>query len=292
MRTYRIAHISDLHLSNISLHPKIFFSKKWIGTMNLLFSRQKIFSYEQLHKLDEMFEKYKVDRVVISGDLTSTSSEEEFEQAKKLIDSWKLPMTIIPGNHDAYTRKVEKRKIFYKYFAEKPARTNYPGKNLTLEHDRIEVHPLLDKWYIIALDTAVATSWVSSRGKFSEKQERDLTLLLKEFDKDEKIIMVNHFSFFEHESIRKKLIRCENLKRLIRIYPQIKIYLHGHTHSHIIADLRGNGYPIIMDSGSTSHNTIGRWNLLELTEDTCKVDVFKWQKDTWTPFQEHQFYNL
>ena len=152
--------------------------------MNLIFSRRKIFSYEQIHKLDEMFEKYKVDRVVISGDLTSTSSKEELIEAKKLIDNWKLPMTIIPGNHDAYTRKMEKRKIFYKYFEEKSTRTNYPGKNLTLKHDRIEVHLLFDKWYIIALDTAVATNWISSRGKFSEKQEADLALLLKEFDKD------------------------------------------------------------------------------------------------------------
>jgi hypothetical protein len=88
-------------------------------------------------------------------------------------------------------------------------------------------------------------------------------------------MLINHFPIFSNESARKSLIRKEALKKLIERFPKIKLYLHGHTHRHCIADLRSSHLPIFLDSGSTAQKEGGTWNLIDITATGCNVEVFK-----------------
>ena len=78
----RIAHISDLHFSKFSLSPAQFFSKQWLGNMNLLFNRSNQYLNERPFSLIPEFKDKGITHVIISGDLTTTSTPQEYKIAK------------------------------------------------------------------------------------------------------------------------------------------------------------------------------------------------------------------
>lgn len=263
----RIAHISDLHFSKLCLSPLQFFSKRWLGNLNLLCFRRKEFDVQQLAALPSLFKAQKVDLVIISGDLSTTSRAKEFRLAQAFVEKIRaegIQVITVPGNHDQYTKRAHRKQTFYKYFAS------------PLKEHGLMVQELPNKWRLIALDSAIATSLVSSRGYFSPKLEETLIKLLSELPKNQPILLVNHFPFFQSQGPRKALARSEALRAILSNDPRIKLYLQGHSHIHTIADLRPSGLPIILDSGSATQRKNGSWHLLDLNEKSCVVEPFHW----------------
>ncbi len=137
-------------------------------------------------------------------------------------------------------------------------------------------------WWIIGLDTALATSWFHSTGYFSPQTEQALEHLLQDLPPEDQVLLVNHFPFFQHESPRKRLVRGEALQKVLEKHPQIKIYCHGHTHRRCIAPLRSSGLPLILDPGSTAHRKNGGWHLIELNEHSASIAHYSWNQNEWT----------
>lgn len=289
----RIAHISDLHLWKITFSLSQFLSKRWLGNLNLIFFRKKRFSKEQIFLLPDLFQRLKINYVIVTGDISSTSMDEEFIFGKTIFNELKkrgIKPLFLPGNHDCYTKKAQRQKTFYKYFQNDLGKSEGEQK-YNLKEDGIEAHRLFGKWWVIAIDCALATHLVSSRGLFSEDLEKKLLDLLNIIPKDQSIIIANHFPFRMTKSPRKALKRASNLKKIIKAYPNVKLFLHGHTHHHSICDLRNKGLPIVLDSGSAAHNQIGKWNLLELDSSSCKIKVFDWIKKegSWHKTEDKSF---
>ena len=265
----KIAHISDLHFSHFTYSPLQFFSKRWLGNFNFLLSRKKDFIPERLELLPEIFQKLGVTHVVICGDLSTTAQKKEFNAAKKFVETLKrFQVVIIPGNHDHYTYRTWRKKTFYNFF---------PSEEL--KRHAIVSKQIDPTWWIIALDTALATSWVSSRGNFSSAHEAKLQEALDKIPDSHHVIVVNHFPFFQNDSSRKILVGGKELQTLLQKNRKVQFYLHGHTHRHCFADLRVNNLPIILDSGSTTHRTEGRWNLFEITPKGSTIDIYKWDME-------------
>ena len=86
---FRLAHLSDLHFSEVDFDLRQFFSKRWIGNLNYLLRRRKDFDDKLLKDFPSLLQKLKVDVVLISGDLSCTSSKKEFEKAFSFIESLK-----------------------------------------------------------------------------------------------------------------------------------------------------------------------------------------------------------
>ncbi len=169
-------------------------------------------------------------------------------------------------------------------------RTFYPGKRKEKPHrinEMIRARELrvIDEEKkqlgILALDTALATPWVSSRGLFSKEIEKHLRSLLQQIPPDDKIIVVNHFPFFQNESRRKILVRGEALQNVLKDFPNVKLYLHGHTHRRSVADLRENGLPIVIDCGSTGMGSKVSWNLIDLEKEGVRFQHFESEADSW-----------
>ena len=274
----RLAHISDLHFSKLTWSPLQFFSKRWLGNLNLLFKRKHTFDPDCLTTLFPLFHEHHVDAVLITGDLTSTSQEAEFALAQQFVDSLhqeKFKVFTLPGNHDQYTKKAYKKQLFYHYFNSHYAQPADPLTSLSLREDGLTATSFGNGWWLIALDTAIATSLISSNGFFSPTLEQKLEKALHAIPPDDRVILINHFPVFSNESSRKSLIRKEALKDLLERFPKIKLFLHGHTHRHCIADLRNSRLPIFLDSGSTARKEEGTWNLIDITASGCRVEVFK-----------------
>ena len=276
----RIAHLSDLHFSHFTLSPLQFFSKRWLGNLNLLVKRKKEFDCARLEQLSELFKSLKVDLLLISGDLSTTSHPREFEKAKAFVTAVEqagIRVIVLPGNHDQYTKRSYKKQLFYRYF---------PSE---LKTAKVAVTPLENNWFLIAIDSACATSLTSSCGFFSPEAENKLAQLLCELPKGASALLVNHYPLFNPDGSRRALIRAEHLRALLVQHPTIKLYLHGHTHRQTIADLRPNGLPIILDSGSITHKKQGSWHLLDLEKDRGIVHPYRWQNETWHKTEERRF---
>lgn len=282
----RIAQISDLHFSKMSFGFSQFLSKQWIGNFNLLFSRQKDYRPENLNLLPDLFKELNVQYVVICGDISTTSQRSEFALASHFIQHLAASDTtpiVVPGNHDHYTKKAYKQKWFYDFF---PSQFSSPIKKFNLKSHGVAAKLLGEGWWVVALDTALATSLISSRGYFSPFIEFNLEELLSQIPDKDSVILVNHFPFFQNDSPRKILLRAAELQTVIRKSPKIKFYLHGHSHRHCIADLRVDGLPIILDSGSASHKKNGTWNLIDITPKEISITAYEWQKNKWHPHKQ------
>ena len=279
---YKIAHISDLHISKITLNPLQFLSKRWIGNLNLLLKRQKVYKSKQLWDLPSLFDDLNIQTVLVSGDITCTSYQKEFLLAKELFSLIKkrdINIFLVPGNHDRYTKKSCKQHRFYDFFTSSKIPSSHPSKHFTLKKERIEARHLFDKWWYMGIDTSRATHWFSSQGYFSKELENNFTKILSLIPEDAWIILVNHFPFSQKERRKNILKRGNILKKLLQKNEKIKLYLHGHTHKHKISDLRKEKkLPIILDCGSTAHNEIGSWNLLELTKTGCYIQIYNWKR--------------
>lgn len=279
----KIAHISDLHFFHFSPMPTTFFSKRLLATLNYLFFRRKVFNHKQLFSLIELFKKEKVDLVIISGDLTTTGQKKELYQARRFVNLLKdagFDLLIIPGNHDFYLKRDERKKTFYKYFQNAHER---------LKKNKVESGPLTDNWWYVALDTTYASPPLSSEGRFSKEVEQSLTETLEKVPKDAYILLVNHFPLFAPDGPRKALVRREYLCDLIKQFPAIKLYLHGHTHRQSIADLRTNSLPIMLDAGCTSYAEQGSLHILTLDKDQVDVDLFFFQRGDWQKAEKRNF---
>lgn len=283
----RIAHISDLHFGSFALNPLQFFSKRWLGNFNYLLKRKKEFHYDRLIELIQLFKEEGVTHVIITGDLSVTSRRVEFQMGKRFVELLRkegVSVFTIPGNHDHYTRRSYRKRRFYKFFD-----SQFDGVcPLSLKEDKVTYTKVDEGLWLVAIDTAVATSMVSSQGHFTKEVEANLEKALKAIPREDRVILINHFPFFETEKGKKELVGSESLQTLIKKHPNILLYLHGHTHRQTVADLRPNELPILSDSGSTPLVERGACHLLDFGKKQLGLEVFRYL-DTWERKETYSF---
>ena len=280
LQPVRLAHLSDLHFSHLKIKAKDFLSKRWIGQFNLLLRRKKDFNYSLLDPLPALLQKEGIQTALLSGDLTCTSSQEEFLLARNFIQALEaksIQTLVIPGNHDHYTKKAYQQRVFYQFFP-----TPSPSFPWSLKEDHLAIYPLSPpSWYLILLDTTLATPLLCSHGRFTEQLEQNLKKALEtSLPPHANVMVANHFPLHSN-TWRPALQRKESLLQLLKAYPQIRCYLHGHDHQHRILDLRKEGLPILTDAGSTTHHKRGSWTLIECQRNTCSFQPFFWNQG-WT----------
>ncbi len=272
----RLAHLSDFHYTKLTINPLRLFPKRIFSHIHWLMHRADSFSCKPLEKLPDLFRLLNVDLVLLGGDFTSTSMPEEFKTAKDFVQTLEKPWIAIPGNHDHYTRRSYRNQMYYQHFA------NENSSFYSLQKDGIECQKIAPRWWVISLDTCLPTRITSSQGVFSEEIESKLEGVLSLIPLDENVILFNHYPFFDQEDKKRTLLRGRSLENLLQRHPKIRLYLHGHTHRHSIANLQPNGLPLVLDSGSCSQTKGGTWNLIDLKEEGCSVDSYQfdleWKK--------------
>jgi 3',5'-cyclic AMP phosphodiesterase CpdA len=284
----RLAHLSDFHFTRLTCNPFRLFSKRFLGHLNWLALRRKHFFEEQVEPLPALLKELKVDLVLFGGDFSTTALPQEFKRAKEFVDQIKQPWIAVAGNHDHYTYRSYRNKHFYHHFPNQRSAIQYPVEFFTLKDHGVEAHRLKEGLWLVALDTALATHPYSSQGLFSEKLEAYLEEVLSLIPPQDTILMLNHYPFFQHGGPRHSLIRGEALQALLKRNPHIRLYMHGHTHRHTVADLQVSNLPLILDSGSCAQGKKGSWNLIDLEEQGCKVSTYRWDHK-WTKTQTENF---
>jgi 3',5'-cyclic AMP phosphodiesterase CpdA len=283
---FKLAHLSDLHFSNIGFSLKSLFTKESIGNLNLLLHRKKTHRPIEVEALIKAFQKEHITHVVISGDLSTTSSEKEFIKAKEfisLLEQERFPVFVIPGNHDNYTKHANKNKVFYHHF--KP--TMPPLLGYELKSQSAAAYYLGDQVWLVCIDTTEPAPVYRSTGRFDEDCNQCLCNLLQAIPSSDLVILINHFPLQDIETKRRRLIGSGRLQETLKNYPNVRLYLHGHTHRPLVQDLRGAKLPIVSDSGSLSHSKTGSWNSLEIYAKSCQITNFRQQTGLWEPYKNY-----
>lgn len=266
----RIVHLSDPHFSKITFHPSQFLSKRWMGNLNLLLFRNQAYQTKHLWHLPELFDSLEVEKVFITGDFSSTSLDAEFLEGQKFVQAFAdvgLPTFTVPGNHDCYTSEAQKDKTYYSYF---------PSPDL--KEKKVVCVSLGKKWWYIGLDCAVAAPLFCAYGLFTEEMERHVEEALSKIPENEHVIIGNHFPLYPHNRPKHDLKRAQSLQTLLKRYPQVKLYIHGHDHKYYLVDKQDEGLPLVLNSGSCAHKPDGTFYLIDLFETECLIERLLFRK--------------
>ncbi|MCH9608878.1 MAG: 3',5'-cyclic adenosine monophosphate phosphodiesterase CpdA [Chlamydiales bacterium] len=257
----RIAHLSDPHFSCVSFSPSQFLSKRWLGNLNLILFRSKAYQTTHLQKLPELLTKLDVEFVMITGDFTQTSLDEEFQKGASFAHSFKEEVYTLPGNHDMYTKRSEKEQTYYNYFPSKALQTT-----------RVEKKLLKEGWWLVGLDCARANSLLLSNGVFTPEMDAVLDQTLRSIPATDRVIIANHFPLFPSGRASHDTERGEALQEVLKKYPNVVLYLHGHDHEPYIIDHQNEGHPLVLNAGSCAHQPDGTFYLIELERESCLVE--------------------
>jgi 3',5'-cyclic AMP phosphodiesterase CpdA len=222
----RIVQISDLHFWHITLNPMRLAGKRMLGMGNLMLNRARRYRMEMMPTLRDRIKELCPDHILITGDLTTTSLEEEFEAVLRELTPLNgngSPLTVIPGNHDRYTRPAARLRLFEKHFREFAPAEEYPWIKLIGEATAI-----------LGLDVSRPTV-VSARGCVSRRQIQDAGRLLAEArGAIDRLIVACHYPIAlpdgtKADRLHGLLGREILLSFLSQLGPHV--YCHGHIHS-------------------------------------------------------------
>ncbi len=220
----RIALIGDIHSYRLLVPPWRLMGKRLVGQANLWLNRRHKFNTRLLERLVERVGVLEPDLVLMSGDLTTTSLEGEFQDVAQMMLPLisRFPTLAVPGNHDRYTFTSARRRVMETML---PAMV--PGR---WPHFR----SLTDRWHLLALDSAVPRVF-NSRGRIGRRQLRNIRRETAHLTDQDGLIILCHYPVkapprafpltWDH-----KLADSFRLRRMLMKCPARLLYLHGHIH--------------------------------------------------------------
>ena len=106
----RIAHITDIHVTERPRFSQLWGKRLWGSAQLYLFGRAKKFSRLVQEELVRAVAQLEPDVLVVTGDLTSQSLPQEFEQFRSIYQPLfdRQETVVLPGNHDLYTLPTAK----------------------------------------------------------------------------------------------------------------------------------------------------------------------------------------
>ena len=246
----RLVHLSDIHVWRYAFNPLRLFSKRAVGMVELLGGRARRFRLERLSAVIARIKSLEPDHVLITGDLTTTALSSEFRAARlALAELLRDPgrVTVLPGNHDRYTRGSVRSRKFEAYFGEFASGSTYPW-----------LRPLDDDTAILGLDPT--RSHISARGYLPPDQlARAKALIADPAQRPRRLVVACHYPvvsppFYHRELQAKRLKNAPSVRDWLKgVGPHL--YCCGHVHaawSYISPDLPNqlclnSGAPLMRD---------------------------------------------
>ncbi|MFT3764435.1 MAG: metallophosphoesterase [Minicystis sp.] len=281
----RIAHLSDLHLLSLEgAVPYRLFNKRITGYMNLRFHRKSVHKPYAVRAAAREIRRLGIDHVVITGDVSNLALEGEFELVRRfLADDLGLPperVSLVPGNHDAYTGGAHRTRRFARTFA---AYLRSDLADLTVPGEAFPFVHLRGPAAIIGLSTALPRPPLVASGAIGVPQLQALERILAHPEVASRTaVILQHHPIHNPSSLAKRTLEgladadaeSKLLGRLRR-----GLVLHGHLHRRIHRKLgtdRGHLDAVGATSASLLHESDERmagFNIYEVENDGALRDI-------------------
>ncbi len=243
----RIAHLSDLHLLSLEgAVPFRLFNKRLTGYLNLRFHRKSVHKAFAVHAAAREIRRLGIDHVAITGDLSNLALEGEFELVRRFLDEeLGLPpdrVSLIPGNHDAYTAGAHRSRRFATTFA------RYLTSDLPELTPAGEVFPyvhLRGPTALIGLSTALPRPPMVASGTLGRDQLAALTRILAHPDVRARTpVILQHHPIHNPKGRTKTALEgltdADEEAHVVR-HVRRGLLLHGHLHRRIHRTLATEG---------------------------------------------------
>jgi 3',5'-cyclic AMP phosphodiesterase CpdA len=269
----KLCHFSDIHLTARPLGWTVrdVLGKRTTGWVNItLLGRGGRFKHAPsvADVLRHDLATRGFDHLVFSGDATMLGFESEMRLAAEVLgvgDESLPPGTAVPGNHDVYVARAERRRAFEAVF-----RPWQEGRRID-EH----VYPFAKKvghvWFI-GVNSSKANFWMwDASGKVGEKQLARLRELTATLDEGPRVV-VSHYPILTRKRVPEpRLHRLRDWKRVRDVAAEcgVNLWLHGHRHGWYVLSA-GENLPFAAICAGSSTQT-KRWGYHEYVIDDRKL---------------------
>lgn len=277
----RIAHISDLHLLSLAgAIPLRLFNKRITGYANLRLDRRHTHRPQLVYEIAEHLRNERVDHVCITGDFSNLALEVELQLGRRLLDDVlampKEKVSLVPGNHDVYTRGSERSRRFFHAF-EPYLQSDLPELATTHAAGPFPFVKLRGPVAIIGLATAIPRSPFLAAGKVGKEQLDALASVLShpEVKKRTPVLMQHHPLHNPPSKLKATFRGLDDADALIEHLSHLPrgLLLHGHLHRRIRRSLPTRGGEVIAvgaTSASLVHESPERmagYNIYDIEDD-------------------------
>lgn len=235
-----IAHLSDLHVrGDEPLSLNRLFNKRATGYVNLRFRRGSVHKTWAVQALARELRAQGVDHVAITGDISNLALEDEFAAARRVIEEDLAlssdQVSLVPGNHDVYTRGSMHKRRFAHYFAPyltgdvPDAAIDHPAGPFPFVRLRGDVA-------LVGLSSAVPSPPMFSYGRLGEEQRDALRrLLVSPPLRHRYVVALLHHPPYNPPSPLKALRNgLHDAVALRACFPAPALLLHGHLHERML----------------------------------------------------------
>ncbi|MDH7605654.1 MAG: metallophosphoesterase [Melioribacter sp.] len=286
MKKIKLAHISDLHLCKN-------------------YKKQNI---RRLQHLIKLAVEENIDHLIITGDISDNSNENDYIILRKILETNKLfnfdKTSLVIGNHDIFggiqsindisnfplkclqTNYEEKILSFKNYFKELFENTITVSKNI------YPYAKIIGNIVLIGLNSIDKYSKVknpfASNGKISKQQKKELKKLfdLPSIKSKLKIIMIHHHFYKNNveakssfnalwNKIESYTMKLRGKKKLIKLFKKnnVKLVLHGHSHE--LKEYSRKGIKFINAGGSIESDERSEPGLfiIEIDNENIKINL-------------------
>lgn len=224
---HRIAHLSDVHI--LGAQPRRSTARYRLATRFVSMGR-RIDPRARAKKLSRALASAKksgAEHIVISGDLTEIGDATEFEHFAEILSDAKIPpeaITLVPGNHDAYTADGWRRALEGPLRPYAASSASEPGKVV----DRGNVA-------FLPIDSSCFQTMARAGGEFTRDAARAVERRLWDPGLDGKalVLVLHHSPFVQHKTPLMHWIDglrgCTQVVDLLARHPRLQL-LHGHLH--------------------------------------------------------------
>jgi 3',5'-cyclic AMP phosphodiesterase CpdA len=272
---FTLAHFSDVHLAPLPTpRPWELMNKRIAGFINWQ-QRRSSMRGDVLNALVADVRTSGVDHIAITGDLTNISLPAEFARAEEWLRGVGAPeaVTVIPGNHDAYTPMVRDPGFWRwaAYMTANEAGARFLGCDEgSGQADRI--FPFLRIYgevALIGLSTAVPTFPGMSTGRLGTEQLAALDALLARLGEESfaRVVLIHHPPLPGMARWERALTDAAALRTVLAARGA-ELVLYGHNHRFRISRLDRNGaaVPIVgapaASLATSNPENTARYNIL------------------------------
>ncbi len=236
----RIAHFSDLHVLDLAGvdATRLWTNKRATGMVNLRLNRGHKHKSHAVEAIVADVRALDVDHVVITGDLSNLALETEFARVRTMIEALDMGpdrVSVVPGNHDLYTRGSLRTQRFFNAFREYMTDDHGAAHE---SHHGSGVFPFTrvrDGVAIVGVSSAVPRVPVVSAGHVGASQMNALRSVLREPSLRDlvPVVMMHHPVINPRGAWRtfsRGLAEAEAMRSILSEREGELLFLHGHLH--------------------------------------------------------------
>lgn len=218
----RLALLGDIHLYRLWCAPWRMLNKRLLGQINLWFKRRHHFDRDMLPDVLRQIKAIGPDRLLLTGDVTTTGLAEEFDDVRRAFESLgDLPMIGVPGNHDRYTFSSMQNRTMEKHL---------PG---VVPDSFPHMQRLCENWKLLLIDASVPR-FLTARGRVGPVQLEAIANQLAPLCADHGVVVVCHYPLLhpkgQEEAVQHRLDDLQALREVLTQCKARMIYAHGHVH--------------------------------------------------------------